>query len=170
MKHLFNMQRNFQLSDLAILVAIIGLLMLSLNCPAQWSSDPSAPLALCNAANNQTALKVISDGDSGYYAFWSDARASATHLSQLYGQHLDASGNALWTANGMLILDQPDSTINENVPLLLPDGDLLIIYSYNSTEYAGEVIMAMRFSSAGVPVWAAPVEISRGGPAGEGQP
>jgi len=163
MKHLITMRRTIELSDLAIPVAIISLLVLSLTCSAQWSSDPTAPMALCNAANNQTGLKVISDSDSGYYAFWSDARANAS-LNQLYGQHLDASGNALWTANGMLIIDQPDSSINENVPLLLPDGDLMIIYSYNSSVYVGEVIMAMRFSPEGLPVWAAPVQISRGGP------
>lgn len=162
MKHLITMRRALELSDLAIPVAIISLLILSLNCTAQWSSDPSAPMALCNAPNNQTGLKVISDGDSGYYAFWCDARVDAS-LNQLYGQHLDASGNALWTVNGMLIVDQPDSSINENVPLLLPDGDILIVYSYNYFNYVGEVIMAMRFSPEGLPVWAAPVEVSRGG-------
>ena len=162
MKHLITLRRTLHLPDLAIPVAIISLLVLSLNCEAQWSSDPSAPMALCNAANNQTGLKVIGDGNNGWHAFWSDARANAS-LNQLYGKHLDASGNALWTANGMLIMDQPDSSINENVPLLLPDGDILIVYSYNSINYVGEVIMAMRFSPEGLPVWAAPVEVFRGG-------
>lgn len=167
MKHLITTRRAQRLSDLAIPVAIISLLVLSLNCEAQWSMDPASPMALCNAANNQTGLKVISDGNNGWYAFWSDARANASR-NQLYGQHLDASGHALWTANGMLIMDQPDSSINENVPLLLPDGDILIIYSYNSIVYGGEVIMAMRFSPEALPVWAAPVEVSRGGPSALG--
>ncbi len=122
---------------------------------AQWSSDPAAPMVLCNAANIQTGLKVISDGSGGWYAFWSDSRANAS-LSQLYGQHLDAGGNALWSENGLLILDQPDSSIDENLPVLLPNGDIMITYTYGPV---GEVVKVMRLAPDGSTVWAAPVEL-----------
>ncbi|MEO8734490.1 MAG: hypothetical protein ABI373_09170, partial [Flavobacteriales bacterium] len=154
------MRRPLQLSDLALPVAVISLWVLSLNCTAQWSADPSAPMVLCNAANNQTGLKVIGDGSGGWYAFWSDARANAS-LSQLYGQHLDVHGNALWTANGMLIMDQPDSSIYENLPLLLPDGDILISYIYGTTQNQQQVLRTMRLAPDGSEVWAVPVELAR---------
>ncbi|MEO5584855.1 MAG: hypothetical protein ABIQ75_05320, partial [Flavobacteriales bacterium] len=137
------------------------LLLLSFfHSQAQWSMDPAAPMVLCNAENAQSGLKVISDGSGGWYAFWSDARANAS-LSQLYGQHLDVHGNALWTANGMLIMDQPDSSIHENLPLLLPNGDILISYIYGTTGNQQQVLRNMRLAPDGSEVWAAPVELTR---------
>ena len=73
---------------------------------AQWSTDPAAPMPVCNAANAQRNLIAIADADSGYYAVWSDLRNNVDR-AQLYGQHFDSEGNALWAAYGELLLSNP---------------------------------------------------------------
>ena len=119
---------------------------------AQWSTDPAAPMPVCNAANAQRNLVAIADADSGYYAVWSDLRNNVDR-AQLFGQHFDSEGNALWTANGQLLWDQPGRSVNQPSALLMPDGSLMIAFVTGSTIYQGDTTRAMRFNTDGEPLW-----------------
>jgi hypothetical protein len=59
-------------------------------------------LPVCVAANRQIVTQLVPDGAGGAYLFWFDRRTVTN--SDIYGQHLDSNGNALWTADGLLIV------------------------------------------------------------------
>lgn len=142
---------------------LIFLLATSYRATAQWSTDPANPMVLCNAPGAQNDLKAIPDGDHGWFAFWTDERAVSGY-GELYGQHLDSAGGALWAANGLLIQSEPDSNIADVSPLLMPDGTLLVAYIYQPNGGWGGVIKVLHLDADGNDLWAAPVEIARAGP------
>lgn len=137
---------------------------LSAHCLAQWSTDPSNPLVVCEAANNQWRMHALSDGGSGWYAFWTDMRTNAGHGS-LYGQHFDAEGNALWTANGKLILDLADRSMNEAAPVRLANGNVMIaVLSSATSVYNSDTARAILVDTNGDLLWAQPALLSVNGP------
>jgi hypothetical protein len=54
------------------------------------------------ATNRQLVDGVVPDGSGGAFIFWFDRRAGTN--SDLWGQHLDSNGNALWTPGGLLLV------------------------------------------------------------------
>lgn len=136
-------------------------LLLASSSTAQWSTDPAAPLAVCIAANDQTSLRAMPDGNGGWYAFWIDKRADGV-TGQVYGQHLDAEGYAQWTANGKLLISVPDTSIKELAPALLDNGNVLINYIYGPSVWQFS-LHAMAFNAAGDPVWAQPTVLDEAG-------
>jgi len=60
-----------------------------------WADDG---VVVCNAAGNQQVPQLVSDGAGGAIIVWLDNRAGG-----IYAQHVDAWGNALWTANGVAL-------------------------------------------------------------------
>jgi hypothetical protein len=143
-------------------IACAALMTTCTTANAQWSLDPADPMVLCNAANGQTGLKAISDGNGGWFAFWTDKRTDGTH-AELYGQHLDEAGNALWTANGQLFASIADSTVDECAPTLMADGSVILAYIYSNGQGYNGVIKAQRLDENGNSLWTAPVEIARSG-------
>ena len=58
-------------------------------------------VALCAAPTNQHDHKTVIDGFGGAMVFWGDTRDFGTTGTDLYGQHVDASGSVLCVANGV---------------------------------------------------------------------
>ncbi|HMC97607.1 MAG TPA: hypothetical protein VKG92_08145, partial [Flavobacteriales bacterium] len=129
---------------------------------AQWSTDPANPLVVCNAANSQSHVRAISDGNGGWFVFWNDARVTVGK-NELYGQHLDAEGNALWAADGLLIASHADSTVTHATPLLMPDGTLLVGYIYQSGGGYDGFVQVMHLDADGTSLWTDPVRIFHSG-------
>ncbi len=151
-------ERLYQAAIWGCLVTALALMLLlvtAYRAQAQWSTDPAAPMVVCNAANSQRHLTAISDADSGYFAFWSDLRNDAAR-AQLYGQHFDSEGNALWAANGELLWDQPGRSVNQTAALLLPDGSVLVSFFSGASVNAADTVWAMRFNTDGSAMWAGP--------------
>lgn len=136
-------------------------LLLALSSPAQWSTDPAAPMPVCNAANTQQYMRAIADADSGYYVFWSDLR-NDPQKADLYGQHFDSEGNALWTANGELLLTHPTRSFNNLAPLLMPDGSVIVSFLTRSTNIGGDTARAMRFDADANAMWPQPAVLLTG--------
>lgn len=133
-------------------------------CLAQWSTDPSDPLVVCEAANNQWRMHALSDGGSGWYAFWTDMRTSATH-GALYGQRFDADGSALWETGGRSILDLDGRSINESAPVLLPNGNVMIaVLSGATSVYNSDTARAILIDGNGTMLWSQPALLSVNGP------
>jgi hypothetical protein len=127
-------------------------LSLSVSATAQWSIDPADPMSVCDAVNDQRFMRAIADADSGYYVFWSDLRNSLDK-ADLYGQRFDSEGNALWIANGELLLSHPTKSINQLAPLLMPDGSLMVTYFTGGSIYSGDTVRCMRFDANGNALW-----------------
>ncbi|QQR86033.1 MAG: T9SS type A sorting domain-containing protein [Flavobacteriales bacterium] len=136
-------------------------LIATLTSTAQWSTDPAAPMPVCNAANAQQYMRAIADADSGYYVFWSDLR-NDPQKADLYGQHFDSEGNALWTANGELLLTHPTRSFNNLAPLLMPDGSVIVSFLTRSTNIGGDTVRAMRFDNNANALWAEPTVLLTG--------
>ncbi|MBK9598838.1 MAG: hypothetical protein IPO60_11090 [Flavobacteriales bacterium] len=80
-------------------IALFACMTMAFAANAQWTNFPDPPLAICTAANEQNAVKVVSDGADGWYVLWLDGRVSNSK-DEVYGQHLNADGVALWEADG----------------------------------------------------------------------
>ena len=55
-------------------IALFACMTMAFAANAQWTNFPDPPLAICTAANEQNAVKVVSDGADGWYVLWRDQR------------------------------------------------------------------------------------------------
>jgi hypothetical protein len=55
-------------------------------------------VAICTSNGNQMEPKVISDGSGGFIVSWEDFRNNSSYV---FTQRVDASGNLIWTKNGI---------------------------------------------------------------------
>ncbi len=131
-------------------------LLLVVSSYAQFSSDPSAPLSICNEASSQGKVKAVNDvlnAGGGYYVFWIDQRSGSN--AQVYAQHLDKNGNALWAANGKLI--QTDAVNITAFQVINWNKKILVIYTVNQ-----DSVKCMLIDKNGNNVWSAPTVIASG--------
>ena len=124
---------------------------------AQWSTDPDAPVVLCDAPEAQTGLSVIDDGEGGWYACWLDSRAGGEHTA-LYAQRVTQEGIQLWEPNGRAILVDSVLDVRSYSIKRFDDGDLAVIYITDASS-SRDSVRVMRFDAEGAPVWAAPANV-----------
>ncbi len=111
----------------------------------QWATNG---VALCTAPNNQYLPKIIADGAGGAIATWTDFRIGG--VSDIFVQRVDASGAALWTANGVK-LSGPSSS--EYSPAIVADGAGGAIVTWQDFRTGLSDIFAQRVNAAGAPQW-----------------
>jgi len=122
---------------------------------SQWSGDPNNPMAVCNEQADQKEPAMITDGSGGYFIFWTDLRNYGANEADLYGQHLDASGNKLWVTAGKKIADSVFYSVPKAV--FTSDGNMIVLYS---TTNGGGRIWAKKINNAGNIVWSVPFYIA----------
>ena len=61
-----------------------------------------------NSVNNQISPMMTTDGSGGAIITWQDKQSGK---SEIYAQRMSATGNPMWTANGIPICTQ-DSSFN----------------------------------------------------------
>src|SRR5262245_40380640 len=66
---------------------------------ALWTTNG---VAVCNAANDQAAPVIVSDGSGGAIMAWTDDRA-AGGASDIYAQRLNGAGVAQWAPGGVAL-------------------------------------------------------------------
>lgn len=66
---------------------------------AEWPSDDSAPLPICNAVGSQYGPKLLRVAD-GYIVAWQDERRV---FRDIYIQKFDVNGNIKWMENGRTV-------------------------------------------------------------------
>lgn len=145
---------------------LLGISLLSAPIHAQWSSDPAAPMVLCNAPGEQFRVEVAPDGTGGWFCFWADRRNVD---AALYGQHLDAEGHALWTPNGKLIASETGRDVDRCAPVLLDDGSVILSYTVTNSTNGTAVIEAVRLDGEGNEVWSSPLVVASWGPSPLGE-
>ncbi len=79
---------------------------------------------VCNAAFNQLAPDLISDGAGGFVATWQDNRAAAAD-GDVWAQRVDGTGASQWTANGIAVCIQVGT--NQSAVSIIKGGSGYII-------------------------------------------
>ena len=81
---------------------------------AQW---PTNGVMVCNPSGAEQFLSLVSDGAGGAVITWEDTRIN-NNDPDIYVQKINASGQVLWTDNGVLISNAPSSVL----PVSTSDG------------------------------------------------
>lgn len=97
----------------------------------QWAANG---VAATTASNNQSEPVAISDNAGGIIIAWWDYRSDS--FADIYAQKINASGTALWNANGTAVCT---ATSYQEFPVLASDGDEGAIIAWadmrNGTDY-----------------------------------
>ena len=80
----------------------------------QWTANG---IPVCTAGGIQDWSTIIADGSGGVIIVWQDQRTGGQ--PDIYAQRLNASGAALWTADGVAICT---ATSEQYWPVLINDG------------------------------------------------
>ncbi|MFN8586194.1 MAG: hypothetical protein U0704_00195 [Candidatus Eisenbacteria bacterium] len=106
---------------------------------------------VCQAADSQLEPRLAPDGADGVFVTWGDYRSGADW--GVYAQHLDATGAAQWTADGIVVAD---SAWNQWAARPLADGSGGMIVAWHDERVNGRGHVAVqRFDAAGNALWSA---------------
>jgi hypothetical protein len=121
-------------------------------------------VAICTAPAFQTLPHIISDGAHGAIIGWSDYR---NVNGDIYVQRVDASGQPLWTPDGVPICDDTEAQLGVEI---VADGAGGVIAVWEDFRASGDGdLFAQRIAASGVPYWAlngVPVSQSAGSQTG----
>jgi hypothetical protein len=79
-----------------------------------WTNDG---IPICTDAAVQSVAQICPDGNGGAIIAWEDYRSSG---SAIYAQHIDGSGNAQWSTDGIKISPASEACVE---PLVCSDGE-----------------------------------------------
>ena len=134
--------------------AFIGVLSLAFLAAgvarAQWSSDPSDNLIVSNLQGGTTQPKIAPTRDGGFYVSWLGNDADGYDL---WLQRIDADGNPLWAANGILIADRAYPLVIDYGLCTDADDDAFLAYSCCTYTAPSEVITLSKILPDGTRAW-----------------
>lgn len=104
---------------------------------------------VCAAAGTQEFPQVVADGSGGVLIAWVDRRGAG---ADVYVQHLNAAGSALWAANGVALCG---ATGDQTEIALVPDGLGGAIAVWKDLRSGTADIYGQRVNGSGVAQWAA---------------
>lgn len=76
------------------ILSVFSLAMVVNSALAQWNSNSQLNTPITTATNWQIDLRMVEDGSKGTFIVWKDYRNGTPDI---YAQHIDSSGIALWT-------------------------------------------------------------------------
>ena len=94
--------------------------------------------------------KIISDGIGGAVISWGDGRGDDPLASAIYAQRISASGEVLWTINGVAIFTSHKIALGHRT---ISDGNGGAIISWHDNSYYA--INTQRINASGVVQWTA---------------
>lgn len=125
---------------------------------AQRLNDPSGAgawtangVAVCNAANSQSDLRVVPDG-AGAFAAWTDERAGAAVYDVFLQRIAAADGSSLWAANGVGV--SPSTSGTRRRPALVNSGTGVLV-AWEDQRAGNADIYSQRFDLNGAALWPA---------------
>ncbi len=118
--------------------------------PSIWAYWVGNGVALCTATGDQLRPAIGSDGAGGAIIAWNDYRNSNTDI---YAQRVSASGEVLWTANGVALCTM---AFDQQVPAIVSDGagGAIVAWHDYRTSTSWD-IYAQRVDASGAVQWAA---------------
>ncbi len=117
----------------------------------QWSTDPANPGIVCDVAGVQSNPQAFADDNGGVYVFWIDNRLSDPYAHEVYGQHFDANGYALWEEDGRLILSHSNKINWFNVSRIF-NGEIIIGW-LTANEAGTDSLRVQRLDEDGTKLW-----------------
>lgn len=111
--------------------------------------------------NNQIDYQIISDGLEGAIITWSDDRADIQ--SDIFAQRIDASGDTLWTRDGVAVCEIAGTQLHPQIIRSGPGGAMI-------TWEDSRGIFAQRLDSNGHPIWTVGGDTVCAAPAGQTNP
>lgn len=110
------------------------------------------PIPVCSAKGNQGGPTIVTDGHGGVFCVWPDYRNDPNFLTtaQLYAQHIDANGKALWQKDGIPICNVK---ANQQQQDCISDGDggFIVVWWDDRDIFAD--IYAQRINVDGILQW-----------------
>ena len=108
-------------------------------------------VALCTAANKQAYPAITSDGVGGAIVTWPDSRLGTLQID-IYARRINASGSALWTADGVGVCTAGGP---QDSPVLVPDDGGGAIIAWQDRRSPNDDIYAQRINASGSAYWTA---------------
>jgi hypothetical protein len=112
-----------------------------------WTPDG---VAICSAARDQEYPDIVSDGVGGAIIVWSDYRSMTNY--DVFAQRVDASGNALWTPDGLAVCTAME---NQQTTAIVTDGEGGVIIVWCDQRNGNVDLYAQRVSAKGTVHWTA---------------
>lgn len=116
---------------------ILSLLCITCLANAQWNPDLSVNNLVCEGDAVKTDLTMLPDGEKGAFIFWTDLRNNSIIIGEgsgydIYGQHVDSNGNALWNFEGL-----PICVVEKNqlIPKIVADDDGGVFLIWQDTRF-----------------------------------
>ncbi len=107
-------------------------------------------VAICAAINDQLNPRLETDGAGGAIITWQDKRSSVSN--DIYAQRIDANGNALWAADGIVIAN---ATGTQSNPKIEPDGTGGAYICWQDKRSGNFDVYAQRVGNNGAIQWTA---------------
>lgn len=114
---------------------------------ASWGPDGKP---VCTVSGSLVGPTIVSDGAMGAIVSWSDSRNSQTTQADVYCQHLDPAGAALWQINGVAICDREGFQIVSGV---VSDGMGGAFVTWVDQRGGMTEVYAQRVNAAGMQLW-----------------
>lgn len=121
---------------------------------AAWSTDPTNPLLIAqHNPSNQTVPHMVATPDGGFYVSWVDYGNGAS----IRLQRLDASGNAMWGATGILAYQRNEQyNFDYGLDVDMSGNALLAFdqsYTSGTSNLPGGNIIALKIDPNGNFLW-----------------
>jgi predicted lipoprotein with Yx(FWY)xxD motif len=128
------------------------LFLLSLRISAQWSTNPAVNNAISTATSAQNNPIIVSDGSGGAIITWTDWRNGGS--TDIYAQHINASGTVQWTTDGVVICT---AAYDQTKPTIVSDGlgGAIITWTDYRSGGGSTDIYAQRINASGTVQWTA---------------
>ena len=110
----------------------------------QWASG-GIPVCIANA--NQLFPSIASDGGTGVILVWQDARFGNPDV---YAQRLNATGAALWTANGVVV---SAADYEQIAPRVVANGSGGVVVAWDDYRDFNSDLYAQRLDASGAAQW-----------------
>lgn len=127
-----------------------------------WSKEPSAPIAVCDAEGQQRHPKLIQVED-GFIVSWDDRRRGSCGYNcvytDVYAQKLSMAGEMLWQENGRVVAAGPENALLYPSQIsidIVHDGRGGALAAWN--DQLGVTVQGYitRLTSTGVVAWGSP--------------
>ena len=121
---------------------------INVNGTVQWTANG---IPICNATGGQRFPSIISDNNGGAIISWTDDRNIATTNSDIYAQHVSATGTMFWAVNGVSICSKINAQANSAITSDGAGGS--IITWEDKRNGTDDNIFAQSINSSGVAQW-----------------
>src|SRR5262245_19000380 len=113
----------------------------------QWTPDG---IPICTQTGNQILTSMVSDEAGGAVMVWNDARNSIQTGLDVYAQHVNGSGTALWTADGLVVCQAAN---NQNDPMIIKSANNYVITWFDYRNLGISDIYAQALNASGAWLW-----------------